>query len=99
MTVVPAAIAGSTPVSDPATTPPIARSNRSASAPIRSAVVAVRAASGVPLPEAARAASALLVFGGALFALRDPDRFAPPTPWLAYVAAGGTALYAAALLS
>jgi hypothetical protein len=62
------------------------------------AVVAVRAASGVPLPEAARAASALLVFGGALFALRDPDRFAPPTPWLAYVAAAGAALYAAVLL-
>jgi hypothetical protein len=59
------------------------------------AVLAVRAAAGVPLPAAAKAFSAFLVLGGALFALRDPDAFEPPAPWLAYLAAAGTALYAA----
>ena len=59
------------------------------------AILAVQAAPGVPLPEAAAAFSALLVFGASLFALRDPDAFEPPAPWVAYLAAAGTLVYLA----
>ncbi|MFB6168398.1 MAG: hypothetical protein ABEJ43_06075 [Haloferacaceae archaeon] len=62
------------------------------------AVLAVRAAPGTPVAEAATAFSALLVFGASLFALRDPDRFEPPAPWLAYLAAAGTLGYVATVL-
>ena len=58
------------------------------------AVLAVRAAPGIPVVEAAAAFAALLVLGGALMALRDPGTFEPPAPWVAYVAAASTVVYA-----
>lgn len=61
------------------------------------AVLAVRAAPGLPLPDLFASMAALVVVGGSLIALRTPDRHEPPAPWVAYVAAAGTLVYAAAL--
>jgi hypothetical protein len=57
------------------------------------AVLAVRAAPGVSAAEAAAAFAAFLVLGASLLALRDPDAFEPPAPWVAYLAAAGTLGY------
>jgi hypothetical protein len=60
-------------------------------------VLAVRAAPGTPVPEVAAAFAAFLVLGASLFALRDPEAFEPPSPWMAYVAAAGTLGYVLSL--
>jgi len=57
------------------------------------AALAVRAAPGVPPVEAATAFAAFLVLGASLMALRDPETFEPPAPWVAYLAAASTAVY------
>jgi hypothetical protein len=62
------------------------------------AVLAVRAAPGLPLADALAALAALVVVGGSIVALRHPDRHEPPAPWVAYLAAVGTAVYAASLV-
>ncbi|MFB6303893.1 MAG: hypothetical protein ABEH47_01905 [Haloferacaceae archaeon] len=61
------------------------------------AVLALRAAPGLPPGRLGAAVAAFLVLGASLLALRDPERFEPSPPWIAYVAAGGTLLYAASL--
>ena len=58
-----------------------------------SSILALRAAGGAPLAETAAAFAAFLVLGGSLFALRDPDAFEPPAPWVAYLAAVSTLGY------
>jgi hypothetical protein len=62
------------------------------------AILSIRAAPGVPVSEAAAAFAAFLVFGASLLALRDPDAFEPPAPWVAYLAGVGTLGYLASLL-
>jgi hypothetical protein len=62
------------------------------------AVLTVRAAPGLPLSDLFAAMAALVVVGGSLVALRDPDRFEPSPPWIAYVAAAGTLVYVASLV-
>ena len=61
-------------------------------------ILALRAAAGVPLAETAAAFAAFLVLGGSLFALRDPDAFEPPAPWVAYLAAVATVVYLATVV-
>ena len=62
------------------------------------AVLSLRATTDPSLGAVATAFSAFLVLGASLFALRDPETFEPPRPWLAYVAAAGTAAFVASLL-
>jgi hypothetical protein len=61
------------------------------------AVLTLRAAPGTPLPGVARAVAAFLVLGASLLALRDPEAFAPPAPWVAYLAAASTLGYVVVL--
>jgi hypothetical protein len=61
-------------------------------------ILNLRAASGVPVLEAATAVAAFLALGASLFALRDPESFEPPAPWMAYLAAVGTFGYLVSLL-
>jgi hypothetical protein len=61
-------------------------------------ILALRATAGVPLAETAAAFAAFLILGGSLFALRDPDAFEPPAPWVAYLAAVSTLGYLLTLM-
>ncbi|MFB6302595.1 MAG: hypothetical protein ABEH78_07025 [Haloferacaceae archaeon] len=62
------------------------------------AALAVRTAPGLPVLDVLAALAALVVVSGSLVALGNLDRFEPPSPWLAYVAAVGTLVYAASLV-
>ena len=61
-------------------------------------ILDLRAAPGLPVAEVAAAFAAFLVLGASLFALRDPEAFEPPSPWMAYLAAAGTLGYVLSIL-
>ena len=61
-------------------------------------ILDLRAAPGLPVAETATAFAAFLVLGASLFALRDPESFEPPAPWMAYLTAAGTLGYLVSLL-
>ncbi len=57
------------------------------------ALLELRVTAGLALDALVPVLAGLTVLGAALLAMRDPERFAPDPPWIAYVAAAGTLLY------